>query len=1131
MRHLLVLAFLLLPLVVYGDTVLPPTPVPNSFATYESIDFDDYGTALQACTALQALINPVLMNTVTSRWIDVSGSITPIDGSGHDMQEGDVCFATAPTDDVSDGYPDFACTSANCDILDGTEDYARKIHFNFLDVRVDVDMSAGQTDDFVVQMHGNEINRGYAGASGGANGYHKSFLSTSGNITYIRTGAQDDSANRGTGAPPQFPFSEGSRQQVVMELFTGSIFANVGHEVTCELLNGDRDDICRAIVGHNLGSTYGRLISRNAQAGLWILGFDQSQHWGASMSGNRIGMGLGADPDTGGQRIAAANCTSGFCSGIPGVTVAGGYHGFHVEGNQNDFVGVGFDRATFTSPHFEHGTGTDQEGNGFALQAGYCPDPVAGSSEGQPCTDDPQCTGVDTCAAVASGVGQGQLMITGGRIGTLPAQWDAEEVYYGLSSGPSGTALEPGSTIKLMGMRINPTLAAGTKGVTPDCSDAGVECNPFVPNQTGTDQPFWDLTESDWKTNQLVMLPVYANHVYPSHPFMDIQYSGATGDGTTDDLLAIQNVINSIPSAGGRVVTAPAGTYRMKPSTFYGAIRFTTDNVALIGDGPLQTIFEVDGDNSPPGIAIVGACSGADCVTQKSGLRLQGFTAKDTEPTLTCTNYDNVCEVAQAAHVNPGDVGGCGYCKSCVDEFNAGGPPQVSGVGDGFCDSDGTTQVTNGEESHPIIVTNWTDVVIEDVIADSGGDESIGLSNVQRGKILNSRVVNAGSLPNVGGSGLSVNNNSGEIEVRGNLVEDMQADPTTCSGAFAPCVNTGGALHHEGTGGGNTNVTWVDNKTRNNDSSYGFRFNNNAATHANTSVIGNVIDHDVGTCDSSFSAFLDQCAFLISASSAATGLSVESNHVLGCSTFAAIGVAGLSVIGNRFSSTQACDAVILGSADDTVFQGNNVGPSASECMLLQTAKNQMVVSGNSFIDCGTTSGGGVLDNDSGAGTLAFTNNVIKTHANSTTHALSLKQADSFIANNQIIDSAGDGILLVNSARSKVIGNFIDNPASECIEVFGDTSDYVTVEGNTCNSPTHECIEFDNADFPRAHGNTCIDAFNGGAGAWIREVNTVVDSFCDDNLLDDTDDSVDPTITCDIVNDNMLCGTTACALNP
>lgn len=82
---------------------------------------------------------------------------------------------------------------------------------------------------------------------------------------------------------------------------------------------------------------------------------------------------------------------------------------------------------------------------------------------------------------------------------------------------------------------------------------------------------------------------------------------GAVGDGITDDRPAIQAAIDAMAAQGGGTVNIPAGTYRLATGdVFYALSLLNKNNVAIVGDGPTNTILKVANGVSRGVIAYTG---------------------------------------------------------------------------------------------------------------------------------------------------------------------------------------------------------------------------------------------------------------------------------------------------------------------------------------------------------------------------------------------------------------------------------------------------------------------------------------------------------------------------------------------
>lgn len=94
---------------------------------------------------------------------------------------------------------------------------------------------------------------------------------------------------------------------------------------------------------------------------------------------------------------------------------------------------------------------------------------------------------------------------------------------------------------------------------------------------------------------------------------------GATGDGSTDDTAAIQAWLAAITA--GKVGYAPNGTYK-----FTSALSSAATRIAIIGDGPFQTVFKYAGASTTADLLTIG-----DGSTVISNHYLHGFRiASDT---------------------------------------------------------------------------------------------------------------------------------------------------------------------------------------------------------------------------------------------------------------------------------------------------------------------------------------------------------------------------------------------------------------------------------------------------------------------------------------------------------------------
>lgn len=87
---------------------------------------------------------------------------------------------------------------------------------------------------------------------------------------------------------------------------------------------------------------------------------------------------------------------------------------------------------------------------------------------------------------------------------------------------------------------------------------------------------------------------------------------GAKGDGVTDDTAAIQAAITY---AAGRVIYAPAGTYKITSQLSYVTSTPFAPGLKIVGDGMNKTIF----DNQVPNNAMILVQGGTGSYTQQTG--------------------------------------------------------------------------------------------------------------------------------------------------------------------------------------------------------------------------------------------------------------------------------------------------------------------------------------------------------------------------------------------------------------------------------------------------------------------------------------------------------------------------------
>ncbi|MAG29732.1 MAG: hypothetical protein CL908_02420 [Deltaproteobacteria bacterium] len=284
----------------------------------------------------------------------------------------------------------------------------------------------------------------------------------------------------------------------------------------------------------------------------------------------------------------------------------------------------------------------------------------------------------------------------------------------------------------------------------------------------------------------------------------DVTSFGATGDGTTNDTLAVQAAVDAADVAGGGEVFFPCGQYRLGDAganRFYSGIQVTTGGITLVGESPgcaeLLPGFTHGG-------VLVAVCPSfvntpvrgqiKDCSV---GLDLDGFvirnlTLRDDAPAAHCFGYN-----ASAA----------GACQS--------------------------------EETHGISVWRTDDVLIQANRFDSLGDESISLHSP--GLIDGNAFYNTPGIPQSGGAAVMVDGEN--IVITNNLVTGTVADPVGLGCLQYACVNNGRAFAVETNSGLQSgNITIASNAIFDFDGGYGVLLSSSQNRIHSVGITDNLID-------------------------------------------------------------------------------------------------------------------------------------------------------------------------------------------------------------------------------------------------------------------------------------------------
>ena len=161
---------------------------------------------------------------------------------------------------------------------------------------------------------------------------------------------------------------------------------------------------------------------------------------------------------------------------------------------------------------------------------------------------------------------------------------------------------------------------------------------------------------SGGSTSQVILKNASSTAWYTEH--FDVKAFGATGDGSTDDHLAVNNAIAALNAAGGGVLYFPYGTYKMT-----AAITNITVPCRVIGDGiNASTINQTSTSD-----ALVISTS-QQCIVQ--------------DITLQCTSSYNALTITAPS--------GSFNSRSMVNNVNVGGTPAI-----GFNFNEAFAVVTN----------------------------------------------------------------------------------------------------------------------------------------------------------------------------------------------------------------------------------------------------------------------------------------------------------------------------------------------------------------------------------------------------------------------------------------------------
>lgn len=141
----------------------------------------------------------------------------------------------------------------------------------------------------------------------------------------------------------------------------------------------------------------------------------------------------------------------------------------------------------------------------------------------------------------------------------------------------------------------------------------------------------------------------------------DVKTYGATGNGTTDDITAINSAISAAASAGGGIVLFPRGTYRTSAE-----IAVTSSNIHLEGEGIAASVIKCDlsvpkavrfgykGTTPGTSVPVVNNSVSKIAVTRATGT----IPANSIGIAWDCFNYGSERDVFSERHYYPRSIDG-----------------------------------------------------------------------------------------------------------------------------------------------------------------------------------------------------------------------------------------------------------------------------------------------------------------------------------------------------------------------------------------------------------------------------------------------------------------------------------------
>jgi pectate lyase-like protein len=192
----------------------------------------------------------------------------------------------------------------------------------------------------------------------------------------------------------------------------------------------------------------------------------------------------------------------------------------------------------------------------------------------------------------------------------------------------------------------------------------------------------------------------------------NVKFYGATGNGATDDTLAINTAVSSANSAGGGIVYFPPGTYRVtKPASGLGSIRMQNmHNIVFLGDG-YASMIQMNGSAGGGDWYMFRVQDGSSSIYFMN-LRLDGSLITNPDPAEQ-NHLVNVEGAGADTHGGPNDVHAIGvYFTTTVGDCwriaGNSGNHQVSNVSCKYaiCDAPNTRSFVGCQrDTHAITVS------------------------------------------------------------------------------------------------------------------------------------------------------------------------------------------------------------------------------------------------------------------------------------------------------------------------------------------------------------------------------------------------------------------------------------------